>query len=77
MCRSDPCIDLLLFWLLLPPSARERFVETYGPIDDEASLRARVLALFLGLTLAIYARDVGHAALERECIAGLERTLVD
>jgi len=77
MCRSDPAIDLMLFWLLLPPVGRERFVDAYGPIDAEASLRARVLALFLGLTLAVYARAVGHTALERECLAGLERTLVD
>ena len=77
MCRSDPAIDLMLVWLLLPPAARERFVEAYGRIDAEAALRARVLALFLGLTLAIYARDVGHAALERECVAGLDRTLLD
>ena len=77
MCRSDPAIDLMLVWLLLPPAGRERFVEAYGPVDEESLLRARVLALFLGLTLAVYARDVGHDALERECVAGLERTLVD
>ncbi len=77
MCRSDPAIDLMLVWLLLPPAGRRCFVDAYGPIDDEARLRARVLALFLGLTLAAYARDVGHVALERECVAGLQRTLVD
>jgi aminoglycoside phosphotransferase (APT) family kinase protein len=77
MCRSDPAIDLMLVWSLLSPAGRERFVEAYGEIDEESYLRARVLALFLGSTLALYARDVGHTALERECIAGLERTLVD
>jgi aminoglycoside phosphotransferase (APT) family kinase protein len=77
VCRADPAIDLMLVWLLLPRAGRQRFVEAYGPIDDEASLRARVLALFLGLTLAVYARDVGHASLERECVAALERTIVD
>lgn len=77
MCRSDPAIDLMRVWLLLPAAARERFAEAYGRIDAEAALRSRVLALFLGLTLAIYARDLGHAALERECVAGLDRTLVD
>lgn len=77
MCRSDPAIDLMLVWSLLLPAGRERFVEAYGPIDEESYLRARVLALFLGLTLAMYARDVGHTALQRECIAGLDRTLVD
>jgi len=59
------------------PHARNSFVEAYGPIEAEAALRARVLALFLGLTLAIYARDIGHATLQRECVAGLDRTLVD
>ncbi len=77
MCRSDPAIDLMLVWSLLPRSGRERFVGEYGPVDEEARLRARVLALFLGLTLALYGRDVGNEGLERECLAGLERTLVD
>jgi aminoglycoside phosphotransferase (APT) family kinase protein len=75
VCRSDPAIDLMLVWLLLRPAGRRRFVEAYGPIDAEAGLRARVLALFLGLTLAIYARSVGHAPLERESLAGLDRAL--
>ncbi len=77
MCRSDPAIDLMLVWSLLPRPGRERFVAEYGPVDEEAWLRARVLALFLGLTLALYGRDVGNERLERECLAGLERTLVD
>ena len=50
---------------------------TYGRVDDEQLLRARVLALFLGVTLAAYARDVDNARLERECVAALERTLID
>ena len=75
--RSDPAIDLMLVWSLLPPAGRERFVAEYGPVDDERRLRARVLALFMGVTLALYARDVGHVGLERECLTGLERTLVE
>ena len=77
MCRSDPAIDLMLVWSLLPPAGRERFVAEYGPVDEASRLRARVLALFLGATLATYARDMRHASLERECRDGLERTLVD
>jgi aminoglycoside phosphotransferase (APT) family kinase protein len=77
LCRSDPAIDLMLVWSLLPPAGRDRFAEAYGHFDEEAGLRARVLAFFLGLTLAIYAHDVGHAALQHECVAGLERALVD
>jgi aminoglycoside phosphotransferase (APT) family kinase protein len=77
VCRSDPAIDLMLVWSLLPSAGRERFVAAYGPVGEASRLRARVLALFMGVTLAIYARAGGHAALERECIAGLDRTLVD
>ena len=77
MCLADPAIDLLLVWSLLPPGGRERFVAEYGAIDEASRLRARVLALFLCATLAIYAREVGHESLLRESVAGLERTLVD
>ena len=77
ICLADPAIDLMLVWMLLPLAARERFFATYGRVDDERLLRARVLALFLGVTLAAYARDVGNARLERECVKALERTLID
>jgi hypothetical protein len=77
MCRSDPAIDLMVVWSLLPPAGRERFLAEYGRVGAAARLRARVLAVFLGVTLALYAREVGHTSLERECLAGLDRTLVD
>ena len=77
VCRSDPSIDLMLVWSLLPPAGRDRFLAEYGPVGEAGRLRSRVLALFLGVTLAIYAHDVGDTSLECECLAGLERTLVD
>ncbi|HYI75918.1 MAG TPA: phosphotransferase [Gaiellaceae bacterium] len=77
MCRSDPAIDLMVVWSLLPPAGRERFLVEYGSVGEDARLRARVLAVFLGITLALYARAVGHESLERECLAGLDRTLAD
>ncbi len=76
VCLSDPAIDLVLVWSLLPPEGRAGFVAEYGPVSDEQLLRARVLALFLSATLLLYARDLGHARLERECVAALERTLI-
>ena len=77
VCRSDPAIDLMVAWMLLPPPARARFEAEYGRVGDEQLLRSRVLALFLGLTLLGYAHDVGHTSLGHECVAGLERTLGD
>jgi len=76
-CIADPAIDLMLVWMLLPLAARARFFAAYGRVDEERLLRARVLALFLGVTLAEYARDVGNTRLEGECVAALERTLID
>lgn len=77
VCVGDPSIDLQLAWSLLPPAGRARFAETYGPIEDDRLLRARATALYFGAMLAAYAHSVGNGNLERECVAGLERTLVD
>lgn len=77
VCRADPAIDLVLYWSLLPPPAREAFVTTYGAVHEERLLRARVLSLFLCAILGLYARDVGHARLEREALAGLGRIMID
>lgn len=77
VCVGDPSIDVQLAWSLLPPAGRARFVQSYGPIDDERLLRARVTALYFGAMLATYAHSVGDDALRRECVAGLDRTLVD
>jgi aminoglycoside phosphotransferase (APT) family kinase protein len=73
--RSDPAIDLPAYWNVLAPSARPAFHDVYGPITEAALLRARVLALFLSATLALYARSESLPALERESLAGIERAL--
>jgi aminoglycoside phosphotransferase (APT) family kinase protein len=77
LCLADPCIDLILVWSLLAPRARERFFAEYGAVTDDQLLRSRVLAIVLDSMLARYAEDVGHANLQREAVAGLERTLTE
>lgn len=77
ICRGDPAIDLPLFWSLLPAAGRDEFLETYGTVTDDQLLRARVLALFLSATLALYAHHERLANLEREAIAALVRTAMD
>jgi aminoglycoside phosphotransferase (APT) family kinase protein len=72
---GDPAIDLQLFWSVLPPEARDDFAAGYGPIPAESLLRARILALFLCATVALYAREEGLSALERDAVGGLERTM--
>lgn len=77
VCRADPAVDLMLVWSFLPTAGREAFTREYGPVSEEQTVRARVLAISLCAALAVFARDKGLAPLERETIAGLERTLVD
>lgn len=72
LCLADPSVDLVLYWCALPPSARGAFVDAYGPVERAALVRARVLALFLSGTLAVYGRQERIPALEREAVRALE-----
>jgi aminoglycoside phosphotransferase (APT) family kinase protein len=75
VCRSDPAVDLALVWCALPPDARREFFAVYGDVSEAALLRARVLSLFLCAVLALHARQEGLPQVERESLAGLDRTL--
>ncbi|HEX5396636.1 MAG TPA: phosphotransferase [Candidatus Limnocylindria bacterium] len=77
LSRSDPAIDLPLYWSLLPPDARQAFLDAYGRPGEAALLRARVLAVFLSATVALYGDAEGLAALKHESLAGLERAVAD
>jgi aminoglycoside phosphotransferase (APT) family kinase protein len=77
VCHNDPCVDLVLYWSILPQRGRAEFLDAYGPLSDEQLLRGRVLALCLCATLAVYGHHEGFRALEREAIRGLERSSRD
>jgi aminoglycoside phosphotransferase (APT) family kinase protein len=74
LSRSDPAVDLVLYWCALPPAGRATFLAAYGSVGEEQLLRARVLALFLCGTLAVYGQTESLATLMREAVAGLDRT---
>lgn len=74
LSRNDPCVDLVLYWSALPLRGRPEFLDAYGMLTEAQLLRGRVLALFLCAVLAVYAHHEGLPMLEREAIAGLERT---
>jgi aminoglycoside phosphotransferase (APT) family kinase protein len=73
VCLADPAVDLSLSWSLLPPAARRGFEHAYGAVDEATQVRARLLAVDLCASLAVYGRAEGVPALERESLAGLAR----
>jgi aminoglycoside phosphotransferase (APT) family kinase protein len=75
LCRSDPAIDLSMYWSFVPPDGRQAFLDAYGPVTDEQLLRARVIALSLGAALARYGHLEGMENVEREAHEGLGRTV--
>lgn len=75
LALSDPAVDLVLYWSLLPPGARDAFVDAYGPVTRPMLIRARLLSVFLCGTLAIYARHEALPALEQAALACLDRTM--
>lgn len=77
VCRGDPGIDLPVYWSFVPSEGRAAFAAEYGPIAPDALLRARVLAVFLCATLAVYAREQGDAALERGAVTALDRSVAE
>jgi aminoglycoside phosphotransferase (APT) family kinase protein len=75
VCRSDPGIDLALAFMFLDPAERELFFAAYGAVGDASTVRARVLALFLGAVLARYGRANANGPVEREGVASLDRAV--
>jgi aminoglycoside phosphotransferase (APT) family kinase protein len=76
LCRGDPAIDLVPFWSVIPSQARGEFLEAYGGAREDQLLRARVLAFFLGATLAKYAAHERLPGLQSEAVASLSRAAV-
>ena len=75
VCRGPRCVDLQLFWSLLPVEARSAFLDAYGPVTEDELLRARVLALFLCAVLAAYGHHERMPNVEREAVEGLDRAV--
>jgi aminoglycoside phosphotransferase (APT) family kinase protein len=72
---NEPGVDLVLYWSVLPAEGRVAFRDAYGPIGDEQLLIARILALFLCGTLAVYGHHEAMPSLQRAAQAGLTQTI--
>ena len=72
---NEPGVDLVLYWSALPPEGRAEFREAYGPVGEDQLLRARILALFLCGTLAVYGDHEDVPELKREALESLDRII--
>ncbi|MCL3863132.1 phosphotransferase [Actinotalea sp. K2] len=70
---ADPTVDLSVAFGVFQGEARTAFVEAYGPIDAEAELRARVLAVHINAALTEHATAEGLEPLRTQALAGLSR----
>jgi aminoglycoside phosphotransferase (APT) family kinase protein len=77
LCLAPRSVDLPLLWSFLPPEGRVRFLEAYGPVAEEESMRARVMAIFLCAALAAYGHHERMRNVEREAVEGLRRAAID
>jgi len=69
---GDPAMDLSAAWLVLPPQARERFLEVYGVIDPLTWRRARFRAVFHAAVVMVFASETDEPALLGEAKQALE-----
>lgn len=79
---GDPALDLSVAWQLFDPRARAELFAAYAaaggdPLAAATHARARFRALFYGVTLTWYGRDVGDAPIARLGEAALTRALAD
>lgn len=72
---GDPSADLSIVYGSLAGEARAAFLGAYGPVDRLTELRARVIAVFLGAALLLYAADRGMEGLRLESLRSLDRAV--
>lgn len=75
---GDPATDLAIVYSFLPPQVHADFWHTYGLVNENTHLLARLRALFHSLALLLYAHDTEDADLLREaqlCLGWLRTNL--
>lgn len=75
VCRSDPAVDLSVAWSTLDAARRPAFFASYGVVDEETRVRARVVAAFLCAMLAEWAGKEDVPLVRDAAAAGLRRAI--
>lgn len=71
LCAAPPSVDLSIAYSAFSGDARAALFDAYGPVDDDTSLRARVMAIFSAASVAHYAHDVDDPVLLDDALRGL------
>ncbi len=70
---NNKSVDLAVIWSFYPQRCHPEFFELYGPVDPATWQYARFLALHSGLTVILYASDMGDKLLVAEAINSIKR----
>ena len=74
---GHPACDLSVAYSFLPPYARGVFFETYGGVDEETKLLARLMAVYIPMLILMQAVDDGNEAIAAEAKSNIMRALSD
>jgi len=69
---GDIALDLTIAHTFLPPTAHDSFKKTYGLIDDQTWLLARLRALHHSLLMVLYGHDTGDHILLGQTLRSLD-----
>jgi len=74
---GHPACDLSIAYSFLPPFARGVFFETYGGVDEETKLLARLIAVYIPVLILMQAVDDGNEVIAAEARSNIIRALTD
>lgn len=74
---GHPACDLSVAYSFLPPYARGVFFETYGGVDEETKLLARLIAVYIPMLIFMQAIDDGNEVIAAEAKSNIMRALSD
>ncbi|WP_020616409.1 phosphotransferase [Paenibacillus daejeonensis] len=74
---GHPACDLSVAYSFLPPYARSVFFETYGGVNEETKLLARLIAVYIPILILMQAIDDGNEAIAAEAKSNIMRALSD
>ncbi|GAB6930292.1 aminoglycoside phosphotransferase family protein [Paenibacillus sp. JCM 10914] len=74
---GHPACDLSIAYSFLPPAARQQFFDTYGTVDAQTHLLARMMAVYIPMLIGLQAKDTGDEHTLNETLSIIRRALAN